>query len=184
LVDAILDEGIELERIVENRPAVKFSLIRAGHAPENPYELLRSARFGELMDEVRRRFDYVIVDTPPLVSVQDCRVMAHRVDGFVLVVSAHRTPRALVEEALRVVGPTKVIGFVFNRDDQRVRGYYSRYYGAHAEARARSERQRSEGAVTRLLTAVGGRWESGRSAARRSGLRGGGKPDGSGPGTS
>jgi Mrp family chromosome partitioning ATPase len=108
-----------------------LSFIHAGHhIPRSPYELLKSARLGELLDEVRRRFDYVIVDTPPLTAVQDCRLIARWVDGFLIVVAAHRTPRRLVEEALTVVERAKILGYVFNGDDDRSHiGYYS-YAGA------------------------------------------------------
>ena len=55
--------------------------------------MLKSPRLGELLEEARRRYDYIVVDAPPLCTVQDCRVIAHWVDGFLLVVAAHQTPR-------------------------------------------------------------------------------------------
>ncbi len=91
----------------------------------NPYELLQSPRLGELLEEARRSYDYVVIDTPPLVSIPDCRAIARCVDGFLVIVAAHRTPRKLVEEALTVVDPAKVIGIVFNCDDRPLAGYYS-----------------------------------------------------------
>ena len=59
----------------------------------------------------------IVIDTPPLVPVPDCRVIERAVDGFVVVVAARRTPRRLVEEAVGLVAPGKLVGLVFNGSD-------------------------------------------------------------------
>ena len=87
-------------RIAQPRPPFNLSVICAGQTPPSPYEVLKSPRLGELFEEARRQYDYIVVDTPPLTPIQDCRVIGRWVDGFLLVVAAHRTPRRLVEEAL------------------------------------------------------------------------------------
>lgn len=56
------------------------------------------------------------------------RELASRLDGFLLVVAAHRTPRKLVDEALRVLEPRNTLGLVFNDDDRPLDGYYRSYY--------------------------------------------------------
>jgi Mrp family chromosome partitioning ATPase len=68
-----------------------------------------------------------------MVPMQDGRLIADRVDGLVLVISAHRTPRQLLEETLDAVEPAKMLGIVFNRND-RPRARYGTYdaYGSHA----------------------------------------------------
>jgi len=134
LVNAIVDPAVGLAEIVQDRPPFNMSVIRAGQTPPSPYELLKSPRLGALLDEARARFDYVIVDAPPMVPVQDCRVIGRWVDGFLLVVQAHRTPRRLVEEALNVIDPARMIGLVFNGDDHPLSGYYSGYYAGYAYA--------------------------------------------------
>ncbi len=136
LVNAILDPTVTLEQVARPRPPFNLSVIPAGQTPPSPYEVLKAPRLGELLEEARRRYDYIVVDAPPLCTVQDCRVIAHWVDGFLLVVAAHRTPRRLVEEALNVVELDKVLGFIFNGDDHpasRYSGYHS-YYGGRADA--------------------------------------------------
>ena len=131
LVSAIMDPAIGLEQIVHDRPPFNLALIHPGGTPPSPYEVLRSPRLGELLDEARKRFDYIIVDAPPLVPMQDCRVIGRWVDGFLLVVQAHRTPRRLLEESLTVIDPAKMIGLVFNGDTRTLSGYYSGYYGGY-----------------------------------------------------
>jgi len=126
LVDAILNPKLPLAAIVQVQPDLNLSVITAGRCPSAPYEVLKSPRVGELFEAARAQYDYVIVDTPPLVSVPDSRVLAKWVDGFLLVVAAHRTPRKLVEEALNLLEASKIVGMVFNGDDHHVSmGSYS-----------------------------------------------------------
>jgi len=128
LVSAILDPTITLEQIAQTRPPFNLSVIRAAQPLQNPYEMLKSPRFGELLEDARRQYDYIVIDTPPLVPIQDCRVIGRWVDGFLVVVAAHRTPRRLVEEALTTLDHTKVLGFVFNEDDRSVSKQYFEHY--------------------------------------------------------
>jgi capsular exopolysaccharide synthesis family protein len=129
LTDAIVDEGLGLEDIcLQVSASGNFFVVLTGVRPVAPYEALRSARFTALMAEARAGFDYVIVDAPPVVPVSDCRVIARQVDGFVVVVSAHRTPRTMLAEALNLMDPAKTLGLVFNRSDLMPYRYYA-YYG-------------------------------------------------------
>jgi len=131
LVDAILDPRITLEEIVRPRPPFHLSVICAGQTPPSPYEVLKSPRLGELIDEARARYDFIVIDTPPLAPVQDCRIIARWVDGFLLVVAAHRTPRRLLDEALATLDRAKILGIVFNQDERSAPGRYSSDHGAH-----------------------------------------------------
>jgi receptor protein-tyrosine kinase len=95
------------------------------------YESLTSAAFKALLARARAMYDYVIVDTPPVIPVPDGTLLRPVVDGYLLVVSANLTPRKLVAEALNLLEPTSVIGLVFNRDDRPLFGYYKSYYGQY-----------------------------------------------------
>lgn len=123
LVEAILDTRLTLDAVVQRHAHLNLSAISAGRSPSAPYEVLKSPRAAELLAEARRRYDYVIVDTPPLVSAPESRVIEKYVDGFLIVVGANRTPRRLVEEALNLVEPAKVLGMVFNGDDRHLSKY-------------------------------------------------------------
>jgi capsular exopolysaccharide synthesis family protein len=155
LVDMILDPVLSLEKVARPRPPFNLSVIPAGQTPPSPYEVLKSPRLGELFDEARRRYDYIVVDAPPLCTVQDCRVIAHWVDGFLLVVAAHHTPRRLVEEALNVVERGKMLGFIFNGDDNPPSGH-SGYYGYYASsAGTNGASPNGHGRMSRAVTRVG-----------------------------
>jgi capsular exopolysaccharide synthesis family protein len=123
LVEAILDTRLTLDAVVQRHAHLNLSAISAGRRPSAPYEVLKSPRAAELLAEARRRYDYVIVDTPPLMSAPESRVIEKYVDGFLIVVGAHRTPRRLVEEALNLVEPAKILGLVFNGDDRHLSKY-------------------------------------------------------------
>src|SRR6185503_14208341 len=91
---------------------------------------LNSARLENFLKEAREHYDCVIVDTPPLVPLPDCRLIGKWVDGFLLVVGAHKTPRRLVADSLNLLDLSKVIGVVFNGDRRSLSNYYgfSHYY--------------------------------------------------------
>jgi Mrp family chromosome partitioning ATPase len=111
-------------------------VVVAGQTPPSPYEVLKSPRLAELLDEARRDYDFVIIDTAPLVPVQDYRVIARLVDGMVLVVAAHRTPRPMLEAAFEILDPARMIGLVFNGYDHllagRTMGYHGGYYAVRS----------------------------------------------------
>jgi capsular exopolysaccharide synthesis family protein len=117
LVDAILHGTLGLERVIQARPPFNLDVLAAGTPPPAPYEILESPRLGDLLTEARRGYDYVIVDTAPLVPVPDARLVSKWVDGILLVVAAHKTPRRLLAEALNLLEPASLVGVVFNEDD-------------------------------------------------------------------
>jgi capsular exopolysaccharide synthesis family protein len=138
LVDIIQDPGSDLNRAVRVVEGFNLSVVPAGIPRVSPYEVLNSPRLDALLAEARRRYDWVLIDTPPVV-VPDCRLLIKRVDGVLVVVGAHKTPRKLVAEALDLVDPAKIIGVVFNGVDRPLSGHYG-YYGDYY---ARDTRRRS-----------------------------------------
>ncbi|HEY7792315.1 MAG TPA: CpsD/CapB family tyrosine-protein kinase [Vicinamibacterales bacterium] len=128
LADSLADSSIPLAQIARRPPEFRFSLIAAGRETSmSPGELVQSTQFEELMKQAREQFDYVVVDTTPLIPVSDARVIQQFVDGVVMVVAANKTPKRLVGEALEFLIPSKVLGIVFNSDDRPLKEYYSYY---------------------------------------------------------
>jgi len=138
LAEALLaDSGLSLEDTVETLAHFNLSVLPAGRATVAPYELLKSPRLEALLDEARQRYDYIVLDTPPFVPVPDCRVITKSVDGFLVVVTVHRTPWGVLTEALDLIDPAKVVGLVVNADDTRRSSYYDVYAGSSRGARRR-----------------------------------------------
>lgn len=141
LAELLSDPAVAMADAVRRRPAFNLSVLTAGQLNgANPYELFQSARFGAMVADARAAYDYVVIDTPPVVPVPDCRLIEAGVDGFLIVVAAHRTPRRLLAEALSILGPEKSLGLVFNRADRPFRGYYNAYCGYGPTARRRASR--------------------------------------------
>jgi capsular exopolysaccharide synthesis family protein len=104
----------------ELRDAMKFlphhnlAVLPAGAAPTNPAELLGSTAMRRLLDQLRTRFDRVILDTPPVLPLADVAVLAPIVDGTLLVVRAGVTPKPAIENALRAFDSSRLLGIVLN----------------------------------------------------------------------
>jgi protein-tyrosine kinase len=131
LADLIENEKHGLSQAVIRLESLNLSVLPAGDTSE-PFGMLASTRIDALMADARRNYDYVIVDTPPVVPLADCRLIERCVDGFLLVVAAHKTPRKFLGEAveaLNLIAPAKVLGVVFNGDDRPLTPYYGYYYG-------------------------------------------------------
>jgi capsular exopolysaccharide synthesis family protein len=135
LARAVLDSSLTLQDVV--RPYLPFNLavLPAKHPSAAPHEVFQSPRLGELLREARRDYDYVIMDTPPLIPFPDCRFIEKWIDSFLVVVTAHKTPRKLIKEALDAMDPAKIAGFVFN-GDHRLVPRLSRRYQVHPRRRS------------------------------------------------
>ena len=128
LSEAISDEQTDLAKVVSTLDGFHLDLVSAGTPRTAIHQLLRSNRFEKLMQEARQRYDFVVIDTPPLLPVFDSTLLARAVDGVLVVVAANRTPRKLLGEALNLLDASKVLGIVFNRDNRPLFGYYDAYY--------------------------------------------------------
>ena len=113
LVD-ILAGGDRIEE-VWREPMPRLKLICAGTPPPNPAELLSSRRLAEFLAEMRRRFDYVLLDTPP-VGVSDSAVLAANGDGVLLILDSQSTRKGALRHALRTLRGVgaNVLGTVMN----------------------------------------------------------------------
>ena len=128
LSKVLSSEGGTLQDGVQRFDSLRFDMMLAG-TPDVPVtELLRSPRVASLLNEAREQYDYVLVDTPPLGPVSDCALLARWVDGLILVVAAHKTPRKMLESSLNQLDSASVLGIVFNGDDRPLFGYRHSYY--------------------------------------------------------
>jgi succinoglycan biosynthesis transport protein ExoP len=114
------------------RPASTANLfaLTAGPLPPNPPALLARKALGELLDELRGEFDWVLVDSPPLASVTDALLLARHADHAVLVIQHNKVDKRLVKRAvaaLRKATPN-LLGAVLNVVDVRARSYHYYYY--------------------------------------------------------
>jgi capsular exopolysaccharide synthesis family protein len=114
-----------------------LALLPAGRPSRDPMSALTSDRMRRLLAEAREKFDWVILDTPPVGLLTDANLLSAMVDGAVFVISAGRTPFALLQKSVEAIGRDRVLGVVLNRAAQAAvpGGYYTDYYGQnHGEA--------------------------------------------------
>ncbi len=114
LIDWIRDEGMTAEEITRYLPGFNLRLIVSGGRAELPYELLNSPRLATLLNDLRHRYDYIILDTPKCTELPDIELVSRFVDGFLVVVRAGFTAKKMLAETLDSLGPEKVVGLVFN----------------------------------------------------------------------
>jgi capsular exopolysaccharide synthesis family protein len=127
----VLVGATKLSAAVVNTAVPGLWLLPAGTEPPNPSELLGSKRFADLMESLQRHFDWVIIDTPPIMAVTDSAIVAHLVTGVIFVVGAEMTNRYAAQRAVAQLshGRTKFVGAVLNRVDLKHHSYYySQYY--------------------------------------------------------
>jgi len=118
-------------------------VVGAGRTPPNPSEVLAAKKTRELIDELKKDA-FVIIDSPPVLPVTDAAVLAHNADGAVLVVSAGRTTRDIMQKALENLAKARArpLGVVLNKvprkgSDAAYYGYqYTGTYSARAETAA------------------------------------------------
>jgi capsular exopolysaccharide synthesis family protein len=100
----------------------------AGRIPPNPSELLTSPVLETALKSSTEVFDWVVIDTPPILALSDPAVMGPLCDAILLVVRAGVTPSKLVREAAQRLGREKICGIVINRIRHLESAYYYRYY--------------------------------------------------------
>ncbi|MGH9841366.1 MAG: GumC family protein [Blastocatellia bacterium] len=134
-----LSSKTPIENLIIKLPIPNLSVLPCGPIPPNPAELISSDRMKDLLRLLGERYDHIIIDSPPLISVTDPVILSTMVDGSILVVHSGRSTRDLVRRArqeLNSVG-AKVFGVVLNNVDIKKEGYddyyYYRYYSSYGE---------------------------------------------------
>jgi capsular exopolysaccharide synthesis family protein len=113
--------------IVVRQITPRLALLPAGRPLTDPMAGLISPRMRQLIDEARETFDWVIIDTPPLVLLPDANLLASMVDAAVLVVRAESTPHAMVKRAMDAIGRSRLMGVVLNSATVGPHGAYDSY---------------------------------------------------------
>lgn len=107
-----------------------FHAISSGRTPPNPMELLSSARMKKVLTLLRKNYDYIILDLPPIGEVSDALAMAKMADGMLVVVRQNYCDRIALNAAVRQFEfvDAKILGMVFNCTADESRGYSRKYY--------------------------------------------------------
>ncbi|WP_292833434.1 polysaccharide biosynthesis tyrosine autokinase [Microbacterium sp.] len=117
----------------------KLSVITAGMVPPNPAELLGGVRFTQLLEKLRSEFDYVVIDSPPVLAVTDAVLLSQRVDAVVYVVGVERVRRPQLQTGLEALArvDAPVVGLVVNHLPRSGVDAYTYYWDAYSEEPAK-----------------------------------------------
>ncbi len=138
-----LTTDMMLEDVILQSPVDNLYFMPSGILPSDAAGILNSRRMSELIQDVKQRFDLVLVDSPPILGVSDASVLASEVDLTMIVVQHRKLPRnmlARVKQAVENVGG-HVIGVVLNNVDIRSDSqyqYYTSYYTYYAPSEAQA----------------------------------------------
>ncbi|HLW71088.1 MAG TPA: polysaccharide biosynthesis tyrosine autokinase [Candidatus Binataceae bacterium] len=125
----VLTGALEAAAVIAPTGIEHFDLLGAGSAPPNPTELLGSLKMAELIQDLRGRYQYIVIDSSPVLPVSDALLLAHAVDGVVVVANGATTPRQQVRAACARLGYArgKILGLVLNRVQSQTADYYGYY---------------------------------------------------------
>jgi capsular exopolysaccharide synthesis family protein len=135
-LSSVLIKDRTLEECIVPAVTPNLFLLPSGPIPPNPSEMLSSQTFLDLIEQCRNEYDFIVLDSPPVLAVADAMILTRAVDGTVVVVDAQQTSRGLAQkavESLRQVN-ARILGVVLNRIPKgKHNAYYYYQYYSHAE---------------------------------------------------
>ncbi|WP_312900265.1 GumC family protein [Chryseobacterium taichungense] len=139
LTEYLYEDKTKIEDIVHTSTFNPYlHVIYSGSIPPNPTELLTNGRYEELLEELKTKYDYIILDTAPLMLVTDTFLFAEMADVTLYVARSGYTEKTLIDFANKNIESEKIknVGFVLNDVNQNYFGYGNKYgYGYNAEER-------------------------------------------------
>lgn len=132
-LSSMLSHQAAVEDIIYGTNFPGFHIIYAGQVSPNPAELLGGNYFKRFLQAVRKVYDYVIIDTPPLGSVIDSAVIADECDGSIIVMESGVISYRFAQEVKVQLQKCKcpILGVILNKVDMSKQGYYGKYYGKY-----------------------------------------------------
>ena len=130
-LSSLLVGRAKVNEVVQKTSTSNLWVMPAGPNPPNPAELLGSTRLVELLRALSEHFDWIVLDSPPVMAVTDASVIAHRTTGIIFVVGSEQVNRHKALTAVQKLqgSKAKILGVVLNRANvQRNPYYYSHYY--------------------------------------------------------
>jgi polysaccharide biosynthesis transport protein len=137
-----LTSAMSYQEVLKRSPEIdSLFLLPSGPAPPNPAELIGSKRFIDLLAELREQFDYVFIDSPPVLLVTDAQLISSHVDGYVMVLRSGDTSKRSLQRTLALMraAKTAALGIVVNAINAKDAaysgyGYYGGGSGYYVEA--------------------------------------------------
>jgi protein-tyrosine kinase len=119
--------AIDITAVLQRGPSDNLYFIPGGKVVANPTELISNGRFESLMKRMTPAFDWIIIDSPPVIPVSDARMLAGFCDGVMLLINAGTTPHDLARKACGEFAKNQLLGVILNRVEKD-HSYGSYYY--------------------------------------------------------
>lgn len=112
-----------------------LTIIPAGKLPKNPAELLSSKKMKILLESLRARFDYIFIDTPPVMPLADPCIIGAIADGVIMIAQAGRTQRDMIKHAEQrlIQAHTNILGYIITNVEYHLPNYLYRYVNKYSE---------------------------------------------------
>jgi capsular exopolysaccharide synthesis family protein len=124
LTECLADDAVPPLSAVHRIEPLGWYLLPAGEPRKNPTELLQTPAFGHIMQQLAPHFDWILIDSPPVIPLTDSLSLQQHADASLLVVRAGQTPREAVEQTVELLGKKNIIGIVLNGVEARNHLYY------------------------------------------------------------
>jgi capsular exopolysaccharide synthesis family protein len=125
----LLSNGQALDETFLNIGIDNLTLLPAGKIPPNPAELLGSVKMKNLIGLLKSKYDYIIFDSPPVISLTDAGLLGAQTDGVIMVIQANRTQKGIVEhsQSLLKQAQAKILGYILTNIQYHIPAYIYRY---------------------------------------------------------
>jgi capsular exopolysaccharide synthesis family protein len=145
-LSAVLQEGGDLDRVLQTNSLPDLTFISSGSVSSNSGDLFLGAAFDKVLAQLRERFDFVLIDSSPVFAADDATTLAPKVDATLFVVRSRFSRLGPVREALELLyqRQAKVMGVIFNQADASARSYYYYKYAEYHSVKAESGKQKAE----------------------------------------
>ncbi len=135
-----LQGNVNLQSCVYRMDALGVWVLPAGHAPQNPLELMQSGKLSSVMDQLTYWFDWIVIDSPPVLPLADTSVWGRLADGILLVTRQGKTEKQALQRGLEVLEKSKLLGALLNGSTNASHTDYYHRYGSPSNAQDRSEK--------------------------------------------
>lgn len=126
----------DYDKSIRSTRVKNLDLLSSGPIPPNPSELIASERFKKIFEHLQKEYDFILIDTPPIISVTDAQVFLQYVPNCVLIIDAQKNNRNEVKKAKQLVEQADghVIGAILNKTAQEKSSNYYYYYGEDSKS--------------------------------------------------
>jgi len=125
----VLTGQMKIDEVLFNIDIENLTFMTSGSVPQNPVELLDSDSMADLINDLKKQFDHIIIDTPPIIPVTDAGIIGSQTDGVLMVIQAGRTQRGIVRRAMELLHQShaRILGHVLTNVEYHLPEYIYRY---------------------------------------------------------